>query len=142
MQDRSAIEIFASMMSTLNDAAEHSIPPKQKKCTRELWKDDGKINHLISLRTFLPRNSDEYKEQIKRIKKRVNKLKNEKVKQEAEDINNFARKREVEELYRAFKDDSSTFKESKSRKVRSCDTLYCIFRNISPPTLSNLNRMN
>ena len=41
------------------------------------------------------------------------------MKQETDDINNFASKREVEELYRAFKDDSSTFKESKSRN--KCD---------------------
>ena len=41
------------------------------------------------------------------------------MKQEADDINNFASKSEVEELYRAFKDDSSTFKESKNRN--KCD---------------------
>ena len=55
-EDRSATEIFKAMASTLNDAAEHSIPPKQKKSTRELWKDDGELSNLISLRTSLPRN--------------------------------------------------------------------------------------
>ena len=55
------------MTSSLNDAAEHSIPPKQN--TRELWKDDGELNNLISLRSSVPINSEEYKEQTKRIKK-------------------------------------------------------------------------
>ena len=67
-EDRSATKIFEAMTSTLKDAAEHSIPPKQNKSTRELWKDDGELNNLISLRSSVPRNSEEYKEQTKRIK--------------------------------------------------------------------------
>ena len=55
----------------------------------------------------------------KKIKRRVNKLRNAKLQQEANEINHFAAKREVEDLFRSFKADGSTFKSTK-RKNR-CD---------------------
>ena len=46
-------------------------------------------------------------------KKRVVKLRNMKLKQEAEEVNSFASKRKIEEMYRAFKNDKSCFKNGK-----------------------------
>ena len=42
------------------------------------------------------------------------KLRNMKLKQEAEEVNSFANKRKIEEMYRAFKNDSSCFKNGKT----------------------------
>ena len=55
----------------------------------------------------------------KLIKKRILKLKNQKVKQEADEINAFSTKRQIEELYRAFKNDNSCFKNGTTAK--KCD---------------------
>ena len=49
----------------------------------------------------------------------MNKLRNAKLQQEADEINHFAAKREVQDLFRSFKADGSTFKSTK-RKNR-CD---------------------
>ena len=67
-----------------------------------------------------PRESFEYKTITKEIKKRVRRLRNEKLSNEAIKINEFATtRREVEELYRAFKSDNSSFKDAKPSK--KCD---------------------
>ena len=65
------------------------------------------------------------------IKKRVNKLLNKKMKQEAEEINQFATKREVEELFRSFIADGSTFKSTKRRSGCDQDKLKEHLKNIS-----------
>ena len=60
-----------------------------------------------------------YKEKTNAIKKRIKTLRNEKTKLEAENINNFASKREIEELCRCFKNDNESF--AKSKKSSGCD---------------------
>ena len=66
-----------------------------------------------------PRESFEYKSITKQINKRVRRLRNEKLSNEAKKINEFATRREVEELYHAFKSDNSSFKDTKPSK--KCD---------------------
>ena len=55
------------------------------------------------------------------IKKRVNILRNNKFAKEASEINEFASRRKVEELYRSFKSDNSSFTETKAKK--RCDLM-------------------
>ena len=114
-----ATQIFENISHTLTSAAENTLLPKTKTGPREIWKDDQELNRLISARKAMTSRSEEYKDATKLIKKRVKKLKNAIIKQEADDISTFASKRELEELYRKFKDDSSTFKDN--RKRIKCD---------------------
>ena len=62
----------------------------------------------------MDKTTDAYKELTKRLKKRIRFLRNERLRQEANAINSLATKREVEELYRRMKSDSSTFKSARS----------------------------
>ena len=99
----------------------NKILRKKKKVedTKEIWKDDEILNVLLVERTNLQKRSQPHKDLTKKIKRRVNKLRNAKLQQEADEINHFAAKREVEDLFRSFKVDRSTFKSTK-RKYR-CD---------------------
>ena len=78
--------------------------------TKEIWKEDCIVNELLKERNDIPRGSDAYKILTKKIKKRVNQLKNEKCAKEAEEINEYADKKQIEDLYRSFKSDNSSFK--------------------------------
>ena len=53
------------------------------------------------------------------MKKRVKYLRNKKLHLEAQEINDYASRRQVEKLYRSFKSENSCFKEIKS--TRRCD---------------------
>ena len=117
--ESTATQIYENISHTLNRAAENTLPKKTKSKTREIWKEDDELNRLILERNTLTNFSDEYKDVTKNIKKRVKKLRNDIIKQEADDITNFASKRELEELFRKFKEDTSTFKNKE--KVNKCD---------------------
>ena len=109
----------ASIVSILKAAAETTLP-KVKSCkTNEIWKDDTILNELLEARKEKDNTSDEYKYFTKNIKKRIKHLRNEKIANEAKMINGFASRRQVEELYRSFKSENSTFKDSRSTK--KCD---------------------
>ena len=71
-------------------------------------------------RNEISQGSDEYKILTKKIKKRVNQLKNEKFAKEVEKINEYANKKQIEDLYRSFKSDNSSFSKYKS-KTGGCD---------------------
>ena len=106
-------------VKALNAAARISLPPKTVKCAQEIWKDDDELNRILQERSTLPRNSDQHKQLTKLIKKRVRYLRNQKMKTEADEINQYANKRQIENLFRAFKDDNHAFKPS-SRNLK-CD---------------------
>ena len=53
------------------------------------------------------------------IKSRIHKLKNEKLRLEADELNSFATKKEIEALYKSFKSEGSTFREMKRKN--NCD---------------------
>ena len=117
--ESTATQIYENISYALNQAAENALPKKTKFKTSEIWKEDDELNRLILERNALTKFSDEYKDVTKNIKKRIKKLKNAIIKQEAEDINNFSSKRELEELFRKFKEDTSTFKNKE--KFMKCD---------------------
>ena len=63
--------------------------------------------------------SNEYKNLTKSIKKRVKKLRNENIRKEADEINSYATKRQIEALYRSFKYEGTSFKDVKQND--KCD---------------------
>ena len=90
-------------------AARDTLPNKISSKSSRIWRDDVEINKLFDQRMGLSRASLEFKLLSKQIKRRITKLRNLKLKEEAEEINSFASKRKIEEMYRAFKNDSSSF---------------------------------
>ena len=100
-------------------AARDTLPNKISSKSSRIWRDDVEINKLFDQRMGLSRASLEFKLLSKQIKRRITKLRNLKLKEEAEEINSFASKRKIEEMYRAFKNDSSSFESGKSNE--KCD---------------------
>ena len=64
---------------------------------------------ILNKRNGLIRNSEDYKDLTKKLKKQVNKLNN-----EAKEINQYSSRKQIEDLYRTFKADNSSFKEIKT----------------------------
>ena len=87
--------------------------------SRQTWKEDKTLNLLLEQRKTFDRTSDGYKETTKKIKKHVRHLRNEKISTEAKQINEYSNRRNIEELYRSFKSDNSSFKKQTSRN--KCD---------------------
>ena len=108
------------IIDALSSSAEKTLPEAiRSKKENELWKNDETLNKLLEERTKFTTGTAEYKNSTKKIKKRVSQLRNEKLRIEADEINKYASKREVEHLFRAIKTEDSTFKNTK-RKV-TCD---------------------
>ena len=74
------------------------------------------INNIIDLRQITDKILDAYKDLTKKLKKRINFLRNERLKHEANEINLFATNKEVEELYKSFTADNSTSRTVNSTK--------------------------
>ena len=108
------------IVTALKDSAQLSIPAKTNKCNHEIWKHDELLNKYLEERANLERGTTLYKDISKKIKKRVGWLRNEKLKMEAEELNKFANKRQIENLFRKFKDDNHAFKSSSTSKEK-CD---------------------
>ena len=62
---------------------------------------------------MLSRETEAYKKSTKEIKKRIRYIKNQKLRHEAELVNNHATRREIEELFREMKTNGSVFKDTK-----------------------------
>ena len=60
------------------------------------------------------RNSEDYKDLTKKLKKQVNKLRNQKLNNEANEISQYTSRKQIEDLYRTFEADNSSFKEVKT----------------------------
>ena len=112
--------IAENIVQILDSTASETLPKKSKsKTSRELWEDDTVLNELLKRRTQSDIQSLEQKIISKKIKKRVRQLRNEKLRIEAEEINDYAGKRQVEKLYRTIKADGATFKNT--RQEIECD---------------------
>ena len=72
------------------------------------------LNSILNKRNGLIRNSEDYKDLTKKLKKQVNKLRNQKLNNEANEINQYSSRKQIEDLYRTFKADNSSFKEVKT----------------------------
>ena len=114
-----ASEISENLINTLSKAAQCSLPTKDRKSVNQFWKNDEQLNSLLNQRSNFQTTSDEYKKLRKSIKRRVRFLRNKKISDEAGEINSFATKRQIEELYRSFKEDNIGSKNVSS--VSKCD---------------------
>ena len=127
----SQIELTSSkIINCLHNAAHKTLPRKCKNSrANEIWKNDESLNSLLNERVLLIKNSTEYKRITRIVKKRVKLLRNEKLAKEANKINEFANRRKVEELYRSFKCDNSSFNDVKSAKPCDPNKLKEFFKN-------------
>ena len=87
------------------------------------------MNELLAQRAKEENTSHKYKTITKSIKSRIRKLKNEKIRREADELNSFATKRAIEALYKSFKDDGSTFKQIRTKDVCDPQKLRDYFEN-------------
>ena len=76
---------------------------------RETWCEDNEFNALLEERKNHIVGPEYCKSVTNRIKKRIKKLRNEKLSREAKSINLHNNQRKIEELSRSFKDDNSSF---------------------------------
>ena len=118
--DRNASAISENMIHNLCESADKVLPKKTRHQQREMWKEDEEFNRIIHERSQLQKNSDEYKLMTKKLRKRIRFLRNEKLQQEANETNMRAQKREIEALFRSFKNDQSSFKAVRDKT--QCDT--------------------
>ena len=108
------------IVKTLESIGNEVLPRRTGRNTaNEIWREDGEINRIIAERKTRHRDSEDYKQLTKSLKKRVNHLRNEELAREADEINDHATRREVENLYRCMKSGSNTFKEIK--RMKKCD---------------------
>ena len=135
------------LIECLQNAASTTLKNKVvNKGNNEIWKNDTIINSLLGTRKVFPHGSSAYRLLTKKLKARVNKLKNEKLAKEALDINQYASKKQVEHLYRSFKSDNSSFETVKTSKKCDSQKLKAFFREhfkekekeSVPPELENI----
>ena len=73
-------EMSKRIIDTGNSVAMEILPPKSKTTTdRQLWKNDAELNQLIEELANLHIGAQQYKNITKNIKKRVKRLRNEKL---------------------------------------------------------------
>ena len=108
------------LIDAMSKAANETIPIKQKsEKNEEIFKNDKDLNTLLNSRSSLTKGTEAYKKATKLIKKRVQFIRNQKLRREAELINQHATRRETEELFRNMKSDNSSFKPTK--RINKCD---------------------
>ena len=113
-------EISIKITNLLKSAAQSTIPSSvSKNRGKELWKNDKEFNELLAKRQHLSKDSNDYKTVTKAVKRRIIFLKNQKLRKEADEINENATRRQVAELYTNMKDCNTIFK--KLREKQSCD---------------------
>lgn len=112
-------EVSDNLVKSLSNAAAETLPNLNKKKISQLWKDDSALNKLLDDRAKTTKDSIQYVKISRMIKSRIRKLRNEKLRLEADELNSFATKREIEALYKSFKSEGSTFREMKRKN--DCD---------------------
>ena len=123
------------IIETLKNAGEKTLSNKRKKRkVNEIWRDDEEFNHILKERRKFQTNSEDYKQLTKNLKKRVNSLRNKKLSDEANEINDHATRRDVENLYRCMKSNGNTFGEVKRKKTCNPDVLKSHFEKHFNPT--------
>ena len=84
--------ISDNLKTNLIKIAEKILPVTQKAKLNEVWREDGTFNQLINERARCDKATDRHKELTRNIKKRVRYLKNQKLREEADEINLCAQK--------------------------------------------------
>lgn len=105
-------EISQKITNILNSSAKQCLKRSgSRNNSKDIWKDDIEFNNLISQRQNLHKDDIAYKKLTKAIKKRTTHLRNEKLQREAENINEYASRKQVEDLYRNMKIGNTSFKK-------------------------------
>ena len=114
-------ELSTKITNVLKNAAQNTLSTSTvtSRC-KELWRNDVEFNNLLTDRRHLKKDSTEYKIITKALKKRITFLRNEKLRNEAKDINVNASRRQIAELYTNMKDCNTIFK--KLREKQHCDS--------------------
>ena len=108
------------IIKTLRTVGEATLPTKNlKKGTNEIWKNDTEFNDLLQSRKNHKMGTDEHKQLTKKLKKRIKFLRNKKLSDEANEINEHANRRDIENLYKCMKASDDTFDDISRR--RKCD---------------------
>ena len=108
------------IVDNLKKAGDLTIPKVQKtKTAHEIWKEDIEINQILASRKGIQIKSTEYRNLTKKLKKRVNHLRNEKLAKEAEEIDKFATQRDIVNLFKSMKSGTDTF--GKIKRNNKCD---------------------
>ena len=125
------------LIDSLTKTAAETLPVMRKNANmKRNFTNDEHLNELLEMRSGQVRGTDTYKLSTKKIKKHVKYIKNQRLRQEAEQINQHATRRETEELFRTMKDVSSSFKPIKRNNKCSPEKLKEYFSehfNIAPP---------
>ena len=109
--NRSVVETSEKIVNLLTTVGEATLPRSMRKeRVNEIWKNDKEFNRLLNERRNHKFGSNKYKMFTRKIKIRIKHLRNEKLKREAEDINENTSRRKIEELYRQMKTDTMTLK--------------------------------
>ena len=88
-----------SIISILKGAAETTLPKfKRTNKPKEIWKEDKLLNELVNKRITTSKDSLQHKTLTKAIKKRVRHLRNQKIDNEAKQINGYATHRQIKQL--------------------------------------------
>ena len=100
-EDYDVTQHSEAITTVLNNAALESLPqrPLDIESNKEIWKEDLELNNALNLRATKVKGSEEHKLLNKHIKKRVRQLKNSKLRLEANEINSYATKRDMENLF-------------------------------------------
>ena len=118
-QPTSITERTEKITKVLNKVALDTLELKTKKTRSEIWKEDQELNATLKERSGFNRGTIQYKILSKKITKRVQKLRNDKLEHEARQLNSFTAKRDLENLFKTFKDDHTAYKEI--HKTNKCD---------------------
>ena len=135
--DETVNDISCNIVQTLNKIADQVIPRKNKQALKEMWKEDEIFNDLLDQRSSTS-DPNLNKMLTKNIKKRVRYLKNLLMKEEADKIDEKNEKRDIEGLYRSFKNQSTAFKPLKTQSSCDPDKLKEHFKRHFDSTKNNL----
>ena len=113
-------ETSKTMVAMVTDVANTVLPNlKRGNAHDQVWKKDAVLNELLNQRMDSTTGSERHKELTKQIKKRVKHLRNERLKREADEMNDYANRRKIEQLFKQVKFDNSPFKNIKTNS--KCD---------------------
>ena len=137
-ETESTSEQSKKIVNIVKFAAENVLSTTIKRNRfREIWKEDKELNFLLRQRKQTFKSSSEFKSLSKAIKVRVNALRNLKLQQETDEINENVCHREVSQLYRCVKSDYTAFRNTNIKPLCDPNVLKNHFMKHFNRTLTN-----
>ena len=124
------------LIENLKKAEDLTVPRiKKNRTSNEIWREDKEINEILESRKEVQVKSDDYKSLTKKLRKRVNLLRNQKLATEAEEIDNYASQRDIINLFKSMKSGIDTFGDIRRSNKCEPDKLKSYFqRHFNPAT--------